>query len=102
MLPKGLETLLCLIVFELGDGSPAARREEIEARITATGAPYVKPTSGSWLVDSDDNVDSWAGRLSPPVGDSDRLLIVRIAHRANGWLEDEEWEWINERTSAIS
>ena len=89
--------MLLLISYDLDaprrPDSYAKVKEAIEGNALAT----LRPLYSQWLVETHEDVDAWASRLSPLLAQQDRLLVVRIQGRTNGYLPPEMWSWINAR-----
>jgi hypothetical protein len=91
--------VLFLIAYQPAPDVENGRRAQIEERITEAAPEHLRVSPWLWLVDTDDSVDTWTGRLSPPASGADRLVVVRVNERSNGWLTNQEWQWINNHTS---
>ena len=51
----------------------------------------------TWLIKTNDSVDSWNDKLKVAIDKNDRLLIVNITkQKRQGWLPTEAWDWIRE------
>jgi len=94
--------MLLLISYQflpLVQASPetTAATGKLQAEITAHAIDQRQPISGTWLIDTSEDVDVWAHRLRPLIADTDRLLVTRVQGRTNGLLPPEFWGWINPR-----
>jgi hypothetical protein len=65
----------------------------VQQLINEHAIAHIQPLPARWIVQTDEDIDTWVARLGPP----GRLLIVRIQGRVNGWLPKEHWEWISAR-----
>ena len=90
--------MLYVIAYSLSPDRPQ-RHEEVSERIEA-GEGEKRRIANVWLVDTQESIDQLVGRLVPPIDRDadDRLWIGQVWGRTNGWLERDEWDWINPRT----
>lgn len=51
-----------------------------------------------WLSNTEMSADTFAKALLPYLLTTDRLLVVRITQEHQGWLTQDAWDWINQRT----
>jgi hypothetical protein len=81
----------------IGYAGPQESRvqKEIHERASAHLRPL--PSQDLWLAETDEDVDAWADRLSEFMTSPERLLILRVTGRTNGWLPSDAWDWINPR-----
>lgn len=52
----------------------------------------------TWLVDTSLDASGIYSRLQPNLDRNDNILIIGVTRDYNGWLPQEAWNWINERT----
>ncbi len=52
----------------------------------------------TWLVYSQANAEAIFKHLSPHIDKNDFVLITVIGKDYNGWLPQEAWDWIKQRT----
>ena len=92
--------LLLLISYDLSTRDRPAAYEAIKATIeAASGGRCMRPLYSQWLVKTEETIDTWVGRLQSHLSAADRLLILRVQGRTNGWLPNETWTWINARST---
>lgn len=49
----------------------------------------------TWIIQTNESVDIWNGRLTKVIDQNDRLLIVDITRQSRqGWLTKDAWDWI--------
>jgi hypothetical protein len=89
--------MLLLISYDLDAPQRPNTYQQMHDAITAHTQDWLRPLYSQWLVVTNESVDTWAGWLQSLVQPQDRLLIVRVQGRTNGWLPDEMWAWINPR-----
>jgi hypothetical protein len=87
--------VLLLISYDLSTPERPGAYESIEAAINDVALESSRPLYSQWLVVTNEGVDEWSARLTPFMTPRDRLLIVRVQSRANGWLPGNFWPWIN-------
>lgn len=92
--------MLLLISYDLSTSDRPPAYEAIKATIeAASGGRCRRPLYSQWLVDTEESVDTWVERLQGHLSPADRLLVVRVQGRTNGWLPSEDWTWINARSA---
>lgn len=61
---------------------------------------YIEST---WLIKTEESVDSWSDKIRAVVDPKDFFLVVDITGKPyNGWLPKEAWDWINEGAEKIA
>jgi hypothetical protein len=50
----------------------------------------------TWLIVTNDNVQSVWDKLSPHVDKNDNMLIIEVGKDRQGWLPEKAWEWIKQ------
>lgn len=88
--------MLLLISYDLSSPERPGAYASVEAAIKEAAGDSYRPLYSQWLIATDEGVDEWTARLTPFMTSPDRLLIVRVQGRANGWLPREHWSWINQ------
>lgn len=48
----------------------------------------------SWLIKTDRAPDWWIEKLTPFLGEDDRILIIEVKNNYNGSLPEKAWSWI--------
>lgn len=48
----------------------------------------------TWIVSSDESIDSIGEKLNKEIDKDDSLLIVEIKDNCYGWLPEKAWDWI--------
>jgi hypothetical protein len=91
--------LLLLISYDLDTPQRPESYAKIKEAIEANALSFKRPLYSQWLVETNEDVDSWTTRLTPLLAQQDRMLIVRVQGRANGFLPSGNWPWINERAT---
>lgn len=90
--------MLLLISYDQeGAQTRGNKHAQLDSAIKQVAPAAGRPMFSQWLVQTDDPVDVWGNRLTPLMDNDDRLLIVRVQGRVNGWLPSSWWEWINAR-----
>jgi hypothetical protein len=89
--------LLLLISYDLTTRDRPPDYEALENAIKESAIESLHPLYSQWLVQTNEDVETWGKRLTPLMKSQDRLLIVRIQGPVNGWLPKAHWEWINTR-----
>lgn len=56
----------------------------------------------TWLVDTNLSADGVWNRLAPVVDKNDRILVIGVTKEKQGWMPQEAWDWINERTAHLA
>jgi hypothetical protein len=90
--------MILLISYDLK--VPGRDYEGLYETIKTAGAwwHYLEST---WLVKTDEDVDTWNEKLLKNMDDNDRLFIVDITNQKNnGWLPQKAWDWINKHNTA--
>lgn len=49
----------------------------------------------TWLIQTSESPDDIWKRLASHVTNTDRLLIIEVRDRCQGWLPKEAWDWIH-------
>ena len=52
----------------------------------------------SWIINTNLNAREIAERLYPHMTKEDRLLVIRLAGEYYGWLPQEGWKWLANRS----
>ena len=52
----------------------------------------------SWLIYTSELPGQIWERLSPHVDKNDRILIIEVRDRCQGWLPKDAWDWIHQHT----
>lgn len=51
----------------------------------------------TWIIKTNDPINTWNDRLIKHLDNNDRLLIVDITNKSrNGWLTEKAWTWLRE------
>lgn len=66
------------------------------AAIHQNAVAYQMVIRNMWLVQSDEDPETWANLLHPHVAPLDSLLVIRVRPQYNGWLPNGAWNWINQ------
>jgi hypothetical protein len=90
--------VVLLISYDLNHGERPSAYADVEQAIQARAIDYRRPLFSQWLVESNEGVDQWAHWLRSVIDEDDRLLIIQVSSRANGWLDGSLWEWLNAKT----
>jgi hypothetical protein len=56
----------------------------------------------TWLIDSTLNATGIWSRLSPHVDKNDNILVIGVTRDYSGWLPQDAWDWIKERSSKLA
>jgi len=74
---------------------PGQNYNELFEAIKKCGSSYIRPLKSLWLVDTALSATAIWDRLSAHVDSNDRMLIVRFSIDHSGWLNKDDWAWIN-------
>ena len=56
---------------------------------------WIRYTTGTYVVYTTSDVNTWMGRLKPLVEPSGHLFICEInVKKRNGWMTKDFWEWL--------
>ena len=91
--------MLLLISYDLDAPQRPDSYAKVKEIIEGNALAILRPLYSQWLVETHEDVDAWTSRLTPVLSRQDRLLIVRVQGRANGYLPPATWTWINERAT---
>jgi hypothetical protein len=53
---------------------------------------------GSWMSNTRMSAEGFAKSLFPYMTQSDYLLVIKVDKEFQGWLPNEAWDWLNQRT----
>ncbi len=87
--------MVLLISYERGSGGsdPAVINQSIEELAVEVRRPF----SSQWLVETLENVHTWAERLEKLIDPAkDRLFVVQITGQWAGHLDEPLWAWLKE------
>lgn len=56
----------------------------------------------TWLLDTNLTAKGIWDRISPCVDKNDAVLIIGVTRDYQGWLPQDAWEWLNQRTSRMA
>jgi hypothetical protein len=56
----------------------------------------------TWLVDSALTAQGIWNKLAPKVDKNDFFLVIGVTRDYQGWLTEEAWEWINDRSNQMA
>lgn len=65
----------------------------IKEKISGYWCTYWK---SSFLITSCYSPDEMIEKLRPYLDPNDRMLIIEVTNNKNGWLSQNQWDWINE------
>jgi len=49
----------------------------------------------TWLIDTNDSIESINDKLKPHIDDNDNLLVIQLKKNYKGWLPEKAWTWLN-------
>ena len=52
----------------------------------------------TWIVNTHHSADSFAQVLYPHMETSDRLLVIKVEKDYQGWLAEDAWNWLNDKS----
>jgi hypothetical protein len=86
--------MICVVTYDLNQGifhDYSGFIQEIQNL-----GPWSKYMDKTWIVATHIPLQEISNRLTQHLGQSDRLLIVRLeAGQYQGWMPPEVWDWIN-------
>lgn len=91
--------MLLLISYDLDASARPGGYEKLKQAIETKAIAFEHPLYSQWLVETNDDVDAWTSHLTPFLTQEDRLLVVRVLGRSNGYLPPGLWTWINARAT---
>lgn len=80
---------------------PGQNYADLHAAIKSCGA-WWHYLDSSWLVDTTLTASGIWTRLSPHIDKNDNMLIIGVTRDFAGWLPQDAWSWINQRTSKLA
>jgi hypothetical protein len=57
---------------------------------------FIHLLKSEWLIGTNETPDQVFNRLGQFLDKGDRILIVKIVDFKQGWLTEEQWDWINQ------
>lgn len=84
-----------MITYDLN--SPGQRYKEVRDTIKETLATggWCNYWESSFLIKSRYTPNEMLEKLKPYIDKDDRFLIIEVVNNKQGWLEKEDWEFIN-------
>jgi len=73
---------------------PGQNYDELFVAIKAIG-PCIKPLKSLWVVSCTLSANEVWERLKSHIDKSDQMLISEVNSNRQGWLEKDDWDWIN-------
>lgn len=74
--------------------SPTSNREVVQKDIESLGT-YCRYLTTTYLVQTNYSNDSVQRICTKHLDNNDRMIICEITGSVSGWLEAEQWNWIN-------
>jgi len=67
-----------------------------------SGASWWHYLESTWLIDSQEPIETWQQRIMSKLDQNDSFFIVRLVSGQSytGWLPREAWDWIKQRLGA--
>lgn len=75
--------------------SPTNNRTQVEDSIKSLG-PWCKYVSTTFLVSSNLSATSVQEHVTKHLDGNDSMIVCKVEKPILGWLEQKQWNWINE------
>jgi hypothetical protein len=79
---------------------PGQHYDKVIAEITRT--PHLKILRSSWLVDTNEAAPTLRTRIMAVADQNDRLFISQVTGNNDGWLGQDQWDWLNQRVARVN
>lgn len=94
---RHVSPLVLLISYDLnGHERPSAYRA-VKKRIEEGATSFRRPLYSQWLVETPSSPQQWFDHLKSVIDSNDRLFVVQVRRPYQGWLDEEDWKWLNAR-----
>ncbi len=80
---------------------PGQNYEALYTAIKSCGA-WWHYLGSTWLVDTNLTAQGIWDKLAPVVDQNDFFLVVGVTRDFQGWLPQDAWKWINERSAKLA
>lgn len=90
---------MLLVSYDLNDHERPSAYDDVAKAIEENAKAHVRILYSQWLVDTDDNVQSWSDRLYGLIDANDRLFVAPVVTPYQGWLPQEAWDWLSDRVT---
>ena len=84
-----------IVVYELRKESHSKDYQGVLSVIK--GYDHIRIGGSEYCIYTSDSPNVVFDRMSPYVDSNDRVLVARVVDPYQGWLSNDQWEWINER-----
>lgn len=75
--------------------SPTNNRKAVEDAIKSLGS-WCKYLTTTYLVRTNQSKSDVQEICTKPLDNNDKMIICEITGTINGWLDQDQWNWINE------
>lgn len=75
--------------------SPTNNRKQVQDAIESLGT-WCKYLTTTYLVNTNYSKDTVQNTCTKPLDSNDKMIICEITGSVNGWLEKDQWNWINQ------
>lgn len=56
---------------------------------------WAHPLESTWLISTSETADQLYVRLRQRMDANDYILVMRVTQPSNGWLPQDQWNWIS-------
>lgn len=74
--------------------SPTNNREKVEESIKALGS-WCKYLTTTFVVKTSFSKSDVQSKITSNLDNNDAMIIAEVAGNLNGWLSNEQWNWIH-------
>ena len=87
--------MILLITYDLN--KPGQNYNDLYEEIKTAGT-WWHHLDSTWIIDTHLSPNDWNERLRKHMDDNDNVLIIEICKNYQGWLPEDAWKWLRERT----
>lgn len=87
--------MILLISYDLNGHERPSAYEEVRKVIENKATGWKKPLYSQWLVETEEDVDTWTEALRTAMDEDDKLFVVRVQRPYQGWLPENTWKWMS-------
>ena len=74
--------------------APGQKYTKLHELIDSTSNAWCRPLSSFYLVRTNLSVNELSDRIRSILDDNDHFLIISVSNNKQGWLDEEQWEYI--------
>lgn len=89
--------MVLLVSYDLNGRERPTAYAEVSKLIQSGAKSWRRPLYSQWLIETDSSPDEWQKYLRQAFDQNDLLFICRVTRPFQGWLDDADWTWLNQR-----